>query len=150
MNIDEKKSQLSNEDYYNAYQKRCALENITDLKGVPFSSPPDFSTMSEEKKRSLTPLETIPPQLCRLAGQMVSERRCLKCWLKNEMCLCPLLTSLCPTLEIPHRLIVMLHKHEFSRASNTGKLLARLVSNAEMLIFNVMPMSFSNLFTSTA
>jgi hypothetical protein len=120
------------------YREQCLAEAIHDILDIPYAPPLDYSTMTEERKRLLSPLDTVAPGICREAALLIERHCCLKCWLKVEFCICGFITKgLEGKLRVGHRIVVLLHAHEFGRASNTGKLLLRLIEGAELLIFNV-------------
>lgn len=59
-----------------------------------------------------------------------SKDRCLKCHMRRVLCICDLAVQ----LELKTKIIVLLHKRESSRPTNTGRLLKLAIPNVEVRI----------------
>ena len=58
--------------------------------------------------------------------------RCRVCWMLGRLCVCPLIPS--PPLATRTRLVLVMHRVEAAKSSNTGRLATACLANSEILV----------------
>jgi DTW domain-containing protein YfiP len=58
--------------------------------------------------------------------------RCVRCRMLGRLCVCPLIPS--PPLETRTRLVLLIHRFEDRKPTNTGRLAAECLANSEVIV----------------
>src|SRR6185437_2331474 len=59
-------------------------------------------------------------------------RRCLRCRMLGDLCICDLLPR--PRLELRTRLVLFIHRYEDRKPTNTGRLAAECLARSEVIV----------------
>ncbi len=61
-----------------------------------------------------------------------SDRRCTRCRMLDDLCVCPLLPA--PRIETRTRVVLVIHRYEVRKSTNTGRLAALCLANSDTLV----------------
>jgi len=75
----------------------------------------------------------VTDEICKVISKNLKKDVCLKCWLRNYMCMCGKIAK----VNLSHKIYLIFHYSEILKASNTGKLLKLMDDKTEILIYGI-------------